>query len=161
MRPGMYIGKLGDGSSAENIYGASIPTMDVDIVLRNEVKDYRKLKHILDKAMILGFESKMFIDIKWSCETLWTEHLGIRKKCQRPSKLSKFTRIKNHNYSIKTVNGQTLEKRFLPKSMKCKEIIDGLYEVTGYDYMTTSKVNKRMREKTYTGKYLDLKNAFK
>ena len=57
------------GSFAENIYGASIPTMDVDIVLRNEVKDYRKLKHILDKAMILGFESKMFIDIKWVCET--------------------------------------------------------------------------------------------
>ena len=149
------------GSFAENIYGANIPTMDVDIVLRNEVKDHTKLKHILDTAMILGFESKMFIDIKWSCETLWTEHLGIRKKCQRPSKLSKFTRIKNHNYSIKTVNGQTLEKRFLPKSMNCKEIIDGLYEVTGYDYMTTSKVNKRMREKTYTGKYLDLKNAFK
>ena len=68
--------------------------MDVDIVLRNEVKDYTKLKHILDTAMIMGFESKMFIDIKWSCETLWTEHLGLRKKCQRPSKLSKFTRIK-------------------------------------------------------------------
>ena len=31
--------------------------------------------------------------------------------------------------------------------MRCKEIIDGLYEVTGYDYMTASKVNKRMREK--------------
>ena len=45
--------------------------------------------------------------------------------------------------------------------MRCKEIIDGLYEVTGYDYMTTSKVNKRMREKTYTGKYMDLKNAFR
>ena len=149
------------GSFAENIYGANIPTMDVDIVLRNKVKDYRKLKHILDTAMIMGFESKMFIDIKWSCETLWTEHLGLRKKCKRPSKLSDFTRIKNHNYSIKTVNGQTLEKRFLPKSMNCKELIDGLYEVKGYDYMTTSKVNKRMREKTYTGKYLDLKNAFK
>ena len=47
----------------------------------------------------------------------------------------------------------------MPKDMRCKEIIDGLYEVTGYDYMTTSKVNKRMREKTYTGKYMDLKNA--
>ena len=149
------------GSFAENIYGANIPTMDVDIVLRNEVKDYTKLKHILDTAMIMGFESKMFIDIKWSCETLWTEHLGLRKKCQRPSKLSKFTRIKNYNYSIKTVNGITLEKRNMPKDMRCKEIIDGLYEVTGYDYMTASKVNKRMREKTYTGKYMDLKNAFR
>ena len=135
--------------------------MDVDIVLRNEVKDYTKLKHILDTAMIMGFESKMFIDIKWSCETLWTEHLGLRKKCQRPSKLSKFTRIKNYNYSIKTVNGITLEKRNMPKDMRCKEIIDGLYEVTGYDYMTASKVNKRMREKSYTGKYMDLKNAFR
>ena len=124
-------------------------------------RDYRKLKHILDTAMIMGFESKMFIDIKWVCETVWTEHLGLRKKCQRPSKLSDFTRIKNHNYSIKTVNGQTLEKKFLPKTVNCKELIDGLYEVKGYDYMTTSKVNKRMREKTYTGKYLDLKNAFK
>jgi len=59
------------------------------------------------------------------------------------------------------LQNQTLEKRFLPKSMNCREIIDGLYEVKGYDYMTTSKVNKRMREKTYTGKYLDLKNAFR
>ena len=63
--------------------------------------------------------------------------------------------------SVGQKNIQTLEKRFLPKSMNCREIIDGLYEVKGYDYMTTSKVNKRMREKTYTGKYLDLKNAFK
>ena len=44
------------GSFAENIYGANIPTMDVDIVLRNEVKDYDKLKEILDTAMIMGFE---------------------------------------------------------------------------------------------------------
>ena len=58
----------------------------------------------------------MFIDIKWSCETLWTEHLGLRKKCQRPSKLSKFTRIKNYNYSIKTVNGITLEKEICQKT---------------------------------------------
>ena len=38
------------GAFAENIYGAKIPTMDVDIVLRNEVKDYDKLKEILDTA---------------------------------------------------------------------------------------------------------------
>ena len=67
------------GSFAENIYGADIPTMDVDIVLRNEVKDYDKLKHILDTAMILGFDRNMFIDIKWSNEPLWKEHLGVRK----------------------------------------------------------------------------------
>ena len=67
------------GAFAENIYGAKIPTMDVDIVLRNEVKDYDKLKEILDTAMIMGFERNMFIDIKWSNEALWQEHLGIRK----------------------------------------------------------------------------------
>ena len=149
------------GSFAENIYGANIPTMDVDIVLRNEVKNYYELKNILDTAMILGFQRNLFIDIKWSCETLWTDHLGLRKKCKRPSKLNEFTRIKNHNYSVKTVNGLTLDKRDLPKNINCKELIDGLYELKGYDYMTTSKVNKRMRDKTYTGKYLDLKNAFR
>ena len=67
------------GAFAENVYGAKIPTMDVDIVLRNEVKDYDKLKEILDTAMIMGFERNMFIDIKWSNEKLWQEHLGIRK----------------------------------------------------------------------------------
>ena len=51
------------GAFAENVYGANIPTMDVDIVLRNEVKDYDKLKEILDTAMIMGFERNMFIDI--------------------------------------------------------------------------------------------------
>ena len=149
------------GSFAENMYGANIQTMDVDIVLRNEIKVPYKLKHIMDHAMILGFESKMFIDIKWSCETLWTEHLGLRKKCKRPSKLNKFTRVKNHNYSVKTKNGITLERRLLPESLKVRKMISGLYEIEGYDYATTSKVNKRMRDNTYTGKYMDLKNAFR
>ena len=78
------------GAFAENVYGANIPTMDVDIVLRNEVKDYNKLKHILDTAMIMGFERNMFIDIKWSNEALWQEHLGIRKKCERVKRFSNF-----------------------------------------------------------------------
>ena len=36
-----------------------------------------------------------------------------------------------------------------------------LYEIEGYDYFTISKVNKRIREKTYTGKFLDLKNGIR
>jgi len=150
------------GSFAENIYGASIPTMDVDIVLRNEVKDYDKLKEILDTAMIMGFERNMFIDIKWSNEALWQEHLGIRKKCDRPSKINtKFRRIKNHKKSIKTLNGITLQEKVLPKSLRVKELVNGLYEIEGYDYLTISKVNKRIRENTYNGKFLDLKNGIR
>ena len=150
------------GAFAENVYGAKIPTMDVDIVLRNEVKDYDKLKEILDTAMIMGFERNMFIDIKWSNEALWQEHLGIRKKCDRPSKIhTKFRRIKNHKKSIKTLNGITLQEKVLPKSLRVKELVDGLYEIQGYDYLTISKVNKRIRENTYNGKFLDLKNGIR
>ena len=58
------------GAFAENIYGAKIPTMDVDIVLRNEVKDYDKLKEILDTAMIIAVLKEIFIDIK-----------GVMKHC--------------------------------------------------------------------------------
>ena len=74
---------------------------------------------------------------------------------------TKFTRVKNHNYSVKTKNGITLERRLLPESLKVRKMISGLYEIEGYDYATTSKVNKRMRDNTYTGKYMDLKNAFR
>ena len=150
------------GSFAENIYGADIPTMDVDIVLRNEVKDYDKLKHILDTAMILWFDRNMFIDIKWSNEPLWKEHLGVRKKCERPCRVNnKFKRIKNHKKSIKTIDGITLQEKVLPKSLAVKELVSGLYEIEGSDYYTISKVNKRIREKTYTGKFLDLKNGIR
>ena len=149
------------GSFAENMYGANIQTMDVDIVLRNEIKDPHKLKNIMDTAMVLGFQSKMFVDIKWSCETLWAEHLGLRKKCDRPSKLNKFKRVKNHNYSVKTRNGITLERRLLPESLNVTKIIPGLFEIEGYDYYTTSKVRKRMRENIYNGNYMDLKNALR
>ena len=104
----------------------------------------------------------MFIDIKWSNEALWQEHLGIRKKCERPSKAtSKFRRIKNHKKSIKTLNGITLQEKFLPKALVVNELVSGLYEIEGYDYFTISKVNKRIREKTYTGKFLDLKNGIR
>ena len=41
------------------------------------------------------------------------------------------------------------------------ELVSGLYEIEGYDYFTISKVNKRIREKTYTGKFLDLKNGIR
>ena len=111
------------GSFAENIYGADIPTMDVDIVLRNEVKDYDKLKHILDTAMILGFDRNMFIDIKWSNEPLWKEHLGVRKKCERPSKINnKFKRIKNHKKSIKTIDGNYTTRKSFTKKFSGKRI---------------------------------------
>ena len=121
-----------------------------------------KLKEILDTAMIMGFERNMFIDIKWSNEALWQEHLGIRKKCERPSKINtKFKRIKNHKKSLKTYNGLTLQEVSLPKSLAVKELVSGLYEIEGYDYFTISKVNKRIREKTYNGKFLDLKNGIR
>ena len=99
------------------------------------LKDYDKLKEILDTAMIMGFERNMFIDIKWSNEALWQEHLGIRKKCDRPSKIhTKFRRNKNHKKSIKTLNGITLQDKVLPKSLRVKELVNGLYEIEGYDY---------------------------
>jgi|TARA_Y100000289_G_scaffold65409_1_gene78923 hypothetical protein len=150
------------GAFAENIYGANIPTMDVDVVLRNEIKDYTYLKKILDTAMILGFERNMFIDIKWSNEALWQDHLGIRKKCERPSKSKNvFKRIKNHKRSLKTMNGKVLSERELPKTFRVKELVNGLYEIEGYDFYTVSKVNKRIRENLYNGKFLDLKNGIR
>tara|TARA_B100001564_G_scaffold202771_1_gene170569 strand:+ start:473 stop:1057 length:585 start_codon:yes stop_codon:yes gene_type:complete len=150
------------GAFAENVYGANIPTMDVDIVLRNEVKDYNKLKNILDTAMVLGFERQMFIDIKWSNEALWQDHLGLRKKCERPSKKhNKFKRIKNHNKSLKTFNGVTLQERVMPPNLNVTELVNGLYEIEGFDYYTTSKVKKRMRDNIYNGKFLDLKNGIR
>ena len=42
-----------------------------------------------------------------------------------------------------------------------KELVNGLYEIEGYDYLTISKVNKRIRENTYNGKFLDLKNGIR
>jgi|TARA_B100000900_G_C20393481_1_gene639606 hypothetical protein len=150
------------GAFAENVYGANIPTMDVDIVLRNEIKNHQYLKHILDTAMILGFQRNMFIDIKWSNEALWQDHLGLRNKCERPSKArNKFKRVKNHKRSLKTFNGVTLQERILPDSLNVTELTTGLYEIEGYDYYTTSKVKKRMRENIYNGKFLDLKNGIR
>ena len=70
-------------------------------------------------------------------------------------------RIKNHKKSIKTLNGITLQEKVLPKSLRVKELVNGLYEIEGYDYLTISKVNKRIRENTYNGKFLDLKNGIR
>lgn len=149
------------GSFAENMYGANIPTMDVDIVLRNEVKCYRSLKNILDTAMVLGFQNKIFIDIKWICENVWTEHLGLRNKCPRVSKLNSFHKIKNYKRSKKQYSGILTERLIHSPSTKIKELPYGLYEVEGYDYHTASKVRKRMRENIYNGSYMDLKNALR
>ena len=52
-------------------------------------------------------------------------------------------------------------KKVLPKSLRVKELVNGLYEIEGYDYLTISKVNKRIRENTYNGKFLDLKNGIR
>ena len=47
------------------------------------------------------------------------------------------------------------------KLLNVTELATGLYEIEGYDYYTTSKVKKRMREIIYNGKFLDLKNGIR
>lgn len=68
------------GSFAEKVYGANIKTNDIDIILRGEIKSYPNLKDVLDKAMILGFQNKLLIDIKWQNQNLYQEQFSYKKK---------------------------------------------------------------------------------
>jgi len=49
----------------------------------------------------------------------------------------------------------------MPPNLNVTELVNGLYEIEGFDYYTTSKVKKRMRDNIYNGKFLDLKNGIR
>jgi hypothetical protein len=149
------------GSFAEKVYGANIKTNDIDIILRGEIKSYPNLKDVLDKAMILGFQNKLLIDIKWQNQNLYQEHLAIRKKCQRIQKTEKFTRIKNFTeYEARDINTPRTITRYETK-YRVTPLPCGLYQMDGYDYRTIAKAKKRVQEDIYSGVHLDIKNAFR
>ena len=54
------------GAFCENYYlGTQRETWDVDLILIGEIKDYLKLKNILNRAMKIGFKHSLLVDISW------------------------------------------------------------------------------------------------
>jgi hypothetical protein len=129
-------------------------TRDVDIILTGEVVDYVNLKKILNTAMELGFKHKLFIDISWVNTNVWNQHKAVRIG-DEVDKTMEFSRIRTFYKTEKYENGKTSKVDF-SDYFEVVELIEGLYQLNGYDSTTTDKVIKRMGSDIYKGIYMEL-----
>lgn len=142
------------GGFAEKLMNPLHTTTDVDIILTGEVGDYTLLKDILNSGMSLGFKHNMLIDISWVNDSVWNQHIAIRKGSYvNPNQ--NFSRIRTFYKTEKTIDGKTTKVDF-SDWFKVTELIDGLYQIDGFDSQTANKVIKHMSGDIYKGIYMEL-----
>ena len=143
------------GGFAEKLMNPLHETSDVDIVLKGDINNYKTLKSILNNGMSIGFKHNLLIDISWVNDAVWNQHLSIRRGAYT-NKNQFFSRIRTFYKVKKNTNGNIIETDF-SKSFEVIELIDGLYQLNGFDATTTNKVVKHMSDDIYKGIYMELK----
>lgn len=145
------------GGFAEKLINPLHETQDVDIILTGDISDYKILKDGLNTAMELGFKHKLFIDISWVNTNVWNQHIAIRRGVVvNPNQ--DFSRIRTFYKFEKFENGKTSKVDF-SNSFTITKLINGLYQLDGYDSTTTDKVVKRVEGDIYKGIYMELNNV--
>ena len=126
------------GAFCENYYlGTQRETWDVDLILIGEIKDYLKLKNILNRAMKIGFKHNILIDIAWR-NSLPNLNLFPQEKI--------ITYTDAIQYTSETEWSQTVEGEI-------KELLLGLYHVK----FNPSKAYDKFINKKYILPYKKLK----
>ena len=126
------------GAFCENYYlGTQRETWDVDLILIGEIKDYLKLKNILNRAMKIGFKHNILIDIAWR-NILPNLNLFPQEKI--------ITYTDAIQYTSETEWSQTVEGEI-------KELLLGLYHVK----FNPSKAYDKFINKKYILPYKKLK----
>ena len=126
------------GAFCENYYlGTQRETWDVDLILIGEIKDYLKLKNILNRAMKIGFKHSLLVDISWR-NSLPNLNLFPQEKI--------ITYTDAIQYTSETEWSQTVEGEI-------KELLLGLYHVK----FNPSKAYDKFINKKYILPYKKLK----
>ena len=125
------------GAFCENYYlNTQRKTWDVDLILIGEIKDYLKLRNILNRAMKIGFKHSLLIDISWR-SSLPNLNLFSQEKV--------ITYTNAEQYTLETEWKQSVEG-------ETKEIISGLY----YVKFNPIKAYNKFISKNYTLNYKKL-----
>jgi hypothetical protein len=122
------------GAFCENYYlNTERETWDVDLILIGEIKDYLKLKNILNRAMKIGFKHSLLVDISWR-SSLPNLNLFSQEKV--------ITYTNAEQYTLETEWKQSVEGEI-------KEILSGLY----YVKFNPIKAYNKFISKNYTLSY--------
>ena len=120
---------------------------DVDIVLMGTLKNPKRLKHIMDEAIRIGFEKQLLIDV------MWCSHIVD------PYDFKPYSMVRNAKSFVKKLSDDVEQKTFYGD----EEYIlgDGLIQYVYYDMPPMHLKNLHRREEgEYFGTLIDLKQFF-
>ena len=138
------------GSFAERLLGVynGFPN-DLDIVLTGDVKDEKKLKHLLDTAIQIGFEKRVLVDIFWSSDVFYPHY----------EEFQPYATIRSARTFIKQMNGETYQKNF--DADEVYSLSNGLTQYVHYEPSSTyRKVQLRKDMGLYTGVIVNCRDFF-
>ena len=138
------------GSFAERLLGiySGFPN-DLDIVLTGEITSEKRLKHLMDTAMEIGFEKRVLVDIFWSSDVLFPHY----------DEFQPYATIRNSKTFIKYMNGETYQKNF--EADEVYPLTNGLHQYVWYEPSPTyKKVQQRKDAGLYLGTVVDCREFF-
>ena len=122
---------------------------DFDVVLTGEVKDEKRLKHLMDTAMIIGFEKKLLVDIFWSSDVLFPHHEEFKP----------YATIRNGQTFIKKMSNQVYQTNF--NADEVYPLSNGLTQFVYYNpSITYKKVQERKNLGLYAGVIVEAREFF-
>jgi hypothetical protein len=138
------------GSFAERTMGiyTGFPN-DFDVVMTGDIQNYKKLKQVMDKAVEIGFEKRILVDIMWTDSITNVYNVPFRP----------YGIIRNTNSFTKTMNGEVMIQNFTADEII--PLAGGLYHLMWYEPSNAwRKVKNRMDEGIYAGVVINAREFF-
>lgn len=149
------------GAFAESLTNPSIITKDVDICISTEgYPDLKQLRDVLLNALVTGLNNKLFIDIKWQNDEMFSFYRNLKNIDINSIKKDNLKTIRNY-YIFEQKIQQNTHIVDLSKECNLVKLPYGLYELTGFRKSTAEKALNRHKNNIYKGIEYDLNHIFK